>query len=258
MKKKTISCIIPTHDRDEYLKEAINSVLSQSTLPLEIIISDNIPNNNTELLVKEIAVKNSLPIIYIGHKFGGRGCISRNLGVAKAKGDYIAFLDDDDFWDVNYLEKISALITEKKSKIIYTWLIDWHNNIKKPGKKLQEDIPIEIFLYRNPGSVISNLVVDRNLFISLGGFDEYIHPTYDKDFLIRAIYFGYRYDVLKDNLVYMRRNNHKRESEINRNYLAGMKKFYKKHEFNANFFTKIKFWSKYYWYFINSMIKLRS
>tara|TARA_B110000858_G_C17789535_1_gene469071 strand:- start:459 stop:1235 length:777 start_codon:yes stop_codon:yes gene_type:complete len=253
MNEKNISCVIATHDRDEFLKEAIYSAIKQTNTPFEIIISDNVPNKNTELLVKEIASKNSIPISYIGHKFGGRGCISRNLAVSKSKGDYIAFLDDDDVWDANYLKKISVLISQKKSKIIYAWLIDWHNNSKKPGKKLQPDLPIETFLYKNPGSVISNLVVDRKLFISLGGFDEYIHPSYDKDFLIRAIYFGYRYDVLKESLVYMRRNNHKRESDINKDYLVGMKKFYKKHDFNASFFIKLRFWIKYYWYFINSI-----
>ena len=51
----------------------------------------------------------------------------------------------------------------------------------------------------------------------------------------------------------MRRNNQKRESEISKDYLIGMKKFYKKHEFNANFFVKLRFWIKYYWYFINSI-----
>ena len=254
MSQKKISCVIATHNRDEYLKEAIYSIIKQTNAPLEIIISDNVPSKDTEFLVKEIASKNSISINYIGHKLGGRGCISRNLAVSKAKGDYIAFLDDDDLWHADYLEKISLLISKNRSKIIYTWLIDWHNNIKKAGKKLQPDLPIETFLYKNPGSVISNLVVDRNLFISLGGFDEYIHPSYDKDFLIRAQYFGHRYDVLKDSLVYMRRDDHKRESKINQNFLIGMKKFFKKHEFNASFLIKVKFWAKYYWYYLNSIL----
>jgi glycosyltransferase involved in cell wall biosynthesis len=254
MNEKNISCVVATHNRDEYLKEAIYSIIKQTRAPLEIIVSDNVPSKKTELVVKEIASKNSIPLNYIGHKLGGRGCISRNLAVSESKGEYIAFLDDDDLWDPDYLEKISSLISKKKSKIIYAWLIDWHNNINKPGKKLQPDLPIETFLYKNPGSVISNLVVDRKTFVSLGGFDEYIHPSYDKDFLIRALHFGYKYDVLKDSLVYMRRDNHKRESKIDKDFLIGMKKFYKKHEFNATFITKIKFWTKYYWYYIHTII----
>jgi glycosyltransferase involved in cell wall biosynthesis len=87
MNEKNISCVIATHDRDEFLKEAIYSAIKQTNTPFEIIISDNVPNKNTELLVKEIASKNSIPISYIGHKFGGRGCISRNLAVSKSNVD---------------------------------------------------------------------------------------------------------------------------------------------------------------------------
>ena len=51
----------------------------------------------------------------------GRGPASANLAASKAKGDYLAFLDDDDLWEIKYLENILDLISEKKSKIIYTW-----------------------------------------------------------------------------------------------------------------------------------------
>lgn len=246
MKKKTISCIIATHKRDKFLKQSIESVLKQTHPPLEIIISDNIPSKKTKKLVKKIAKKNSLPIKYIGHILGGKGCISRNLAVSESKGDYISFLDDDDIWDLNYLKKINSLIHKKKSSIIYSWLIDWHKNEKKLGKKIKIGLNIKDFLIKNPGSVISNLVVKKDIFISLGGFDEYIHPSYDKDFIIRAIYFGHKYDVLKDGLVYMRRDNHGRESEFSKNFLIGMKKFYKKHHFHYNIYLKIKFWMKYW------------
>ena len=108
MNEKNISCVVATHNRDEYLKEAIYSIIKQTRAPLEIIVSDNVPSKKTELVVKEIASKNSIPLNYIGHKLGGRGCISRNLAVSESKGEYIAFLDDDDLWDPDYLEKISS------------------------------------------------------------------------------------------------------------------------------------------------------
>ena len=250
MNQNKFSCIIATHNRDEYLKEAIQSIINQTYPPFEIIISDNVPNKSTELIVQAFSKENSIPIIYIGHNLGGKGCISRNLAVSKSSGDYIAFLDDDDLWDKDYLKKMSDFIFKKKSKIFYAWLIDLYNDYKKPGKKLQPNVPISTFLYKNPGSVISNLIVKREVFVCLGGFDEYIHPSYDKDFLIRAIHFGFRYDVLNESLVYFRKSNHNKESEIKKNFLIGMKKLFKKHEFHADLFTKLKFWTKYYWYFI--------
>ena len=102
------------------------------------------------------------------------------------------------------------------------------------------------FLLTNPGCGISNLVVDKKLFVSLGGFDDYINPSYDKDFIIRAMYYGYQYNVLKNNLVTQRKDNHEQLSNINKDFLLGMKKFFKKHEWIASPFIRIKFWIKYW------------
>ena len=91
MNELKISCVIATHNRDEYLKEAINSAIKQIYHPLEIIISDNVPSQSTKLLVDEISQKSEVPIKYIGHKMGGKSSISMNLAVHLVKGDYIAF-----------------------------------------------------------------------------------------------------------------------------------------------------------------------
>ena len=114
MKKKNISCIIATHNRDKLLKEAIYSVIKQTYSPLEIIISNNIPNKKTRAIIEKISKKSSVPINYIEHRMKGRGAASVNLAASSAKGDYIAFLDDDDLWEKNYLKKISLLILKKK------------------------------------------------------------------------------------------------------------------------------------------------
>lgn len=250
----TISCVISTHNRDEFLKEAIESVIQQNNLPIEIIVSDNVPSQNTKLLVETIAKKSPIQIIYIGHEMKGRSSISMNLGVSRSKGNYIAFLNDDDTWKKNYLEKIHEMISEKKNKIIYTWLVDWHNNKENQGKQIRKNLKINDFLLRNPGCVISNLVVDKELFIGLGGFDEYIHPTNDKDFIIRALYHGYNYNVLEDNLVLLRRHSYVRVTDVNKEFLLGMKKFFKKHEFHASLKIKIKFWYKYFKLYIKSFL----
>jgi len=254
MNQKNISCVISTHNRDEFLKEAIESVIQQNSPPIEIIVSDNVPSQSTKLLIETIAKKSPVPINYIGHKMKGRSSISLNLGVLKSKGNYIAFLNDDDTWKKNYLEKIYEMIFEKKNKIIYTWLIDWHNNKEHQGKQIKKNLKINDFLLKNPGCVISNLVVEKELFIGLGGFDEYIHPTNDKDFIIRALYYGYNYDVLQENLVLLRRHSYERVTDINKEFLLGIKKFFKKHEFNTSLIIKIKFWYKYFKLYIKSLI----
>ena len=109
--KINISCVIATHNRDEYLKEAIYSVINQTFLPLEIIVSNNVPNKKTQTIIETISKKTSISIIYFEHRMKGRGSASVNLASFKTKGDYIAFLDDDDMWEKSYLEKMSILIS---------------------------------------------------------------------------------------------------------------------------------------------------
>ena len=101
------------------------------------------------------------------------------------------------------------------------------------------------FILSNPGCGVSNLVLDRKIFVSLGGFDDYINPSYDKDFLMRAIYYGYKYHVLKDKLVIQLKHT-RQLSDINGDILFGMIKFFKKHEWVASPMIKIKFWIKYF------------
>ena len=119
-------------------------------------------------------------------------------------------------------------------------------------KKLKENLEIKDFFLRNPGSTISNLIVEKDIFIGLGGFDDYINPSYDKDFLMRAIYFGYKYHVLEENLVTQRKHNNEQLTDINKEFLIGIKKFFKKHELHASLIIKIKFWIK----FLRMIIKL--
>ena len=240
-----ISCIIPTHNRDEFLKDAINSVIEQTQPPIEISVLNNLPNKQTREVVEEFKKKSPIPINYIEHNMNGKGSISYNLGAAKSKGDYVAFLDDDDMWEKNYLEKMSIFISSRKSKITYAWFNKLKNNQKTPYKKLKENLKMHDFLLRNPGSTVSNLIVDRDIFIGMGGFDDYT-LSFDKDFLIRAIYFGYNYNVLNEFLVTQRKHAHRQNTDINEDFLLSIKKFFKKHEWIATPSIKMKFWVKYW------------
>ncbi len=103
-----VSCVIPTYKRNDMLPRAIESVLSQTYNNLEIlIIDDNEPGDeyfqkNIELLKKYSAFPN---IYHITQEHHTNGAIARNIGIQKAKGEFLAFLDDDDVWLCQKLEK---------------------------------------------------------------------------------------------------------------------------------------------------------
>ena len=73
-----ISCVIATHNRDNFLKQAIKSAIKQTHPPIEIIIVNNIPNKRTKQIVKIITKTSSIPIKYIEHSMMGKGSISKN------------------------------------------------------------------------------------------------------------------------------------------------------------------------------------
>jgi len=97
----TVSVIIPTYNRSQLLKEAIESVLKQRFDDFEILVIDDGSTDNTHTVVESIA-DNRIKYYY---KNNGGQSSARNFGLIKAKGQYVALLDHDDLWhDNNYLD----------------------------------------------------------------------------------------------------------------------------------------------------------
>lgn len=96
MKKSTslVSCIIPTKNRPELVRRAIDSVLTQGHENIEIIVIDDSTNDETKAILLSYGSK----IRYIKNEKSRGAPFSRNVGLDEAKGDAIAFLDDDDIW----------------------------------------------------------------------------------------------------------------------------------------------------------------
>lgn len=95
-----VSIIIPTHNRPVYLAEAIESVLVQRGADLEVLVADNGTMGET----KEVAKGFGDRIVYFRLESPGIG-LARNAGVAASTGDFIAFLDDDDLWTGDKLQR---------------------------------------------------------------------------------------------------------------------------------------------------------
>ena len=108
-----ISVVIPTYNHAEFLKVAISSVLAQTYQNFEIVIVDNHSNDHT----REVVVSFSDDRIHL-HKINNNGIIaaSRNLGIDHAEGDWIAFLDSDDYW---YPTRLQCLVDSMDSNLQY-------------------------------------------------------------------------------------------------------------------------------------------
>jgi glycosyltransferase involved in cell wall biosynthesis len=106
-----VSVIIPTYNRAEMVKEAISSVLAQTLSDLEVIVVDDGSADHTRQTVESL---NDGRVQYF-YKENGGPASARNFGLSKAKGEYITFLDSDDYWPDNYL-KVMVSRLENNSK----------------------------------------------------------------------------------------------------------------------------------------------
>ncbi|MCU4714644.1 glycosyltransferase [Bacillus cereus] len=99
-----ISIVIPSYNASSFIKETIQSVQSQTYTNWEIIIIDDVSKDNTRELIKE-EIKKDGRIQLIELQENGGAAIARNIGINNAKGKYVAFLDSDDLWLPEKLEK---------------------------------------------------------------------------------------------------------------------------------------------------------
>jgi glycosyltransferase involved in cell wall biosynthesis len=112
-----ISIVMPSYNTAEYISETIESVLNQSYVNWELIIVDDCSNDQTEEIV--YSYKDSRIYFYKNEKNCG-AAISRNKGIRLARGEWIAFLDSDDLWANNKLEKQLRFMKENSYYFSYT------------------------------------------------------------------------------------------------------------------------------------------
>lgn len=111
-----VTAIITTHNRNNLVGRAIESVLNQTYENLECIVVDDASVVSAEVVCKNYPVE----FIYIPKKESKGGNHARNVGIKAAKGEYVAFLDDDDYWLPTKIEKQVALILEKQCALVYS------------------------------------------------------------------------------------------------------------------------------------------
>lgn len=181
-----VSAIIPTHNRADLLLKAIESILNQTYKNIEIIIIDDASTDDTEEVV--LSLKND-KITY--HKVieSKGGNHARNLGAEKARGKYIAFLDDDDIWREDKIQKqVAALQNNEKAGLVYTGSKIIYTNsgntyVNSPQKK--GDLSKEI-LMKNYVGTTSSVLLEKAVFLEAGGFDNDMPALQDYDLWVRV------------------------------------------------------------------------
>ncbi len=119
MSHLTVSVIMPCHNSEKTIELAIQSVLSQTFSNLELIVIDDASTDNTPGIVERFMNQDSrVNLIRLDAQHGP--ALARNVGIEKAGGRYIAFLDSDDAWLPEKLEQSLAFLRDNQCPIMYT------------------------------------------------------------------------------------------------------------------------------------------
>ena len=111
-----VSVIIPTFNRPDLLKQTLESVLGQKEPVRETIVVDNGTNDETGSMV-DAAFGSAVTVLKVPPE-GVQA--ARNAGIERAKGEWIATLDDDDLWHAEYIENVSLAATDARADLIYS------------------------------------------------------------------------------------------------------------------------------------------
>jgi glycosyltransferase involved in cell wall biosynthesis len=222
--------VIPTHGRPDHLSRSLDSALQQTLSPAEVIVVDDLDHGPTAAVVKVTALRTEIPMRRILNKAQPGASGSRNAGAAAGHSEFVAFLDDDDVWRPEYLERAMAELERTGADAVISGLC----RIKHDGSVQHIVIPpreaIERRLFdRNFGMTGSNLVIRRPAFERLGGFDPALPVFNDWDFLIRMVSTGIGYAVASALTVEWREHEGDRISTPTLRRASGIEAFVAKH-----------------------------
>ncbi len=117
------SIIIPAYNTGHRIEKCINTVFIQSFSDYEVIIVNDGSIDNTNEVIQEIILSHpEKRIVYLQQENQGAGA-SRNNAMDKANGQYLVFLDSDDYWDFDYLESIYITISEDKADVVFVDIV---------------------------------------------------------------------------------------------------------------------------------------
>jgi glycosyltransferase involved in cell wall biosynthesis len=183
----TISVVIPTYNHGLYLREAIDSALAQTLPPLEVIVVDDGSTDGTAAVLRDYGGR-----IRTIRQANAGVAAARNTGMAAVTGAYIAFLDSDDVWAPDKLERQAARFkTDPRLGLVHGGVehIDAAGLARSvvldglEGWVAEDMLRFDRIVIAGPGS---NIMVPTRVAREIGGFDSRLPPSEDWDFCYRV------------------------------------------------------------------------
>ena len=209
-----VSVIMPAYNASKTIESAINSVLKQTVGDFELIIIDDCSKDDTVEKISALAQSDERIVVLLNEKNSGVAH-SRNYGVSVAKGEWVAFLDSDDMWREDKLEKQLELVnTNPQAAITYTAssFMDWEGKPYSYIMPVNTTVDYKTLLRRNLLSC-SSVMVKKNI------IERYKMPSdnMSEDYAVWLMVLkevGFAYGVNEPLLIYRLSKNSKSSSRI--------------------------------------------
>lgn len=186
-----ITVVIPTCNRSDLLTETIECIASQSRKADEVVVV----NNGSDALTLSPYPGVNLKVLNV-FPFCGASA-ARNYGAVVASGDILAFIDDDDLWEPDYLLKMEAALSG--ANVALARLDQLIGNATVPWKSITKtSMNIRTLVRENPGITGSNLVIRKDTFLKVGGFDVNLTTSEDKSLLMELLRGREAVEILSD------------------------------------------------------------
>jgi glycosyltransferase involved in cell wall biosynthesis len=202
--ERDISVIIPYYNRDEFIDDAVKSVLAQTLQPLEIIIVNDGSRESSRRYLDRYA--DICRILDLPTNVGSAE--SRNAGIRLVRGRFVALLDDDDIWLPEKLEVQRAYMEEHPAcSAVTSWVTAFFAD-KSDDLWIQCDShPMRLpqALKEWYWAIPSTLMIRTDAFRAVGGFDPSFRVCEDREFMIRFCAAGYSVESIPRSLVRFRR-----------------------------------------------------
>ena len=181
--KPSVSVVVPTYNRAHLITRALQSVVSQTFAPLDVIVVDD---GSTDGTCERVCI--DYPEVTLVSQSNRGVSAARNHGLSVARGDWIAFLDSDDVWHKSKIERqLGALAKEPRSRICHTdeiWIRNgvrvnpMNKHFKTGGNIFERCLSLCVI---SPSAVL----IHRNVFEDFGSFDEELPACEDYDLWLR-------------------------------------------------------------------------
>lgn len=206
------SIVIPTLNEEQFLPKLLQDLTKQTTSDFEVVVADGYSKDNTKKETEKF--KNKLNIKFYQSKLTNVAA-QRNFGASKSSGKYLVFLDADVGLKPSFLKKLDIHINKYKGLVFIPYL--------KPEKGDEEYKPLfditnlMVEFSQNLTKKFSfggSMVLERNFFNIIGGFDQKLYLGEDHELIQRAYYWGVSPKFMRDNTITFSLRRWKKEGNL--------------------------------------------